>query len=116
MGGFSAASGQAQAVAGVLRASHGWRLVLGVVVAYEAVCVEEELLSRGFDRLLDRHPIWPRVAVLTVAFHLINWLPDRCDPVAALFWLTRVGGRSERLTAWGKRALSRRRAARKSSA
>lgn len=116
MGGFSAASGQAQAVAGVLRASHGWRVIVGFVVAYEALCIEEELLSRGFDRLLERHPMWPRVAVIAVALHLVNWLPDRYDPVAAIFWLTRAGGRSERLTAWGKSALSRRRAARKSSA
>jgi len=99
-----------------LTASNGWKGLIAAVAVYEVVCAEEELLSRGLDRLMARHPVWPRAAVLVVALHLINWLPARFDPLALSFHVTRFVGRSERLRAWGKRALSRRRVARKSSA
>lgn len=99
-----------------LTAKRGWQAILASVLVYEIICVEEELLSRGFDRLLEKHPVWPRLAVVAVAAHLINWVPERADPVAALFHISRFGGRTERSIAWGKRALSRRLAARKSSA
>lgn len=99
-----------------LTAGNGWKVIVMAVLAYEAVCIEEELLSRGFDRLLERHPIWPRVVVLVVALHLINWIPQRYDPFAMAIHVTRVSGRNERLTAWGKHALRRRKTARKSSA
>lgn len=99
-----------------LTAANGWKALAAAVVVYEAICVEEELLSRGFDRLLERHPVFPRLVVLIVAFHLINWIPERVDPFRAAVHVTRIGGRNERLKAWGKRALRRRKAARKSSA
>lgn len=99
-----------------LTAGNGWKVLSVAVLAYEAWCVEEELLSRGFDRLLERHPVWPRVAVLVVALHLINWIPERVDPFATAVQVTRLGGRNERLTAWGKRALRLRKPGLKSSA
>lgn len=99
-----------------LTAGNGWKSIAAAVLFYEALCVEEELLSRGFDRLLERHPVWPRVVVLTIALHLVNWIPERVDPFAMAVHVTRVSGRNERLTAWGKHALRRLRVARKSSA
>lgn len=99
-----------------LTADNGWKAIVAAVFAYEVLCVEEELLSRGMDRLLERHPVWPRVAVLLVALHLVNFLPERFDPFAIAVHKTRFGGRSERLIAWGKRALRPRKMGLKSSA
>lgn len=96
-----------------LTAKNGWKTLLTAVLVYEVICAEEELLSQGFDRLLDKHPVWPRVAVLVVALHLINWLPQRGDPISMLFHVTR---RSGKVVAWGKHASRRLKAARKSSA
>lgn len=76
-----------------LTAGNGWKVILGCVLAYEALCVEEELLSRGMDRLLEKHPVWPRIAVLVVAFHLVNWIPERVDPFAVAVHKTRFFGR-----------------------
>lgn len=99
---------------GVLTAGNGWGTLIGAIIVYEVACAEDELLSRGLDRLLVKHPVWPRIAVLAVALHLINWLPNRFDPVSWLFHVTRLGGRRGRIVAWAK--LSRRKAARKSFA
>lgn len=103
-------------MARVLTAGNGWKTIVAAVVAYEAVCVEEELLSRGMDRLLERHPVWPRVAVIVVALHLINFLPERFDPFAIAVHTSRRGGRTERWLAWGKHALRHRRVGLKSCA
>ena len=67
-----------------LSASHGWWGLISAVAAWELACAEGELLSEGFDRLLERHPVWPRVAVVVVAMHLVNWLPQRFDPFTVM--------------------------------
>lgn len=87
-----------------LTAGNGWKSLIAAIAVYEVVCAEDELLSHGVDRLLVKHPVWPRVAVFFVAFHLVNWLPARFDPLALSFHVTRFVGRSERLRSWGKRA------------
>ena len=76
-----------------LTASNGWKALMAAIAVYEVACAEEELLSRGFDRLMVRHPVWPRVVVLAFALHLINWIPQRVDPVSKLFHVTRKVGR-----------------------
>ena len=76
---------------GVLTASKGWKALITAIAIYEFLCAEEELLSRGFDRLLAKHPVWPRMIVLAVALHLINWIPSRVDPVSMFFHTTRKG-------------------------
>lgn len=91
-------------MAGFLTAGKGWTTLVGSILVYEIVCAEDELLSRGLDRLMERHPVWPRIAVLAVAFHLINWLPERFDPVSMLFHVTRIGGRRGRTVAWRERS------------
>jgi len=72
-----------------LTASNGWKGLIAAVAVYEVLCAEDELLSRGFDRLLVKHPVWPRVLVVAFALHLINWFPRRVDPVSMLFHVTR---------------------------
>ena len=72
-----------------LTASNGWKGLIAAVAFYEVLCAEDELLSRGFDRLLVKHPVWPRVLVVAFALHLINWFPRRVDPVSMLFHVTR---------------------------
>ena len=101
---------------GYLTAANGWKALIAGVLAYEVACAEGELLSEGFDRLVERHPLWPRVVVVAVALHVANLIPPRLDVVHLVFQSTRDRARHERLMAWGKRALSRRLVARKSSA
>jgi hypothetical protein len=76
-----------------LTASNGWKGLIAAIAVYEVVCAEDELLSHGVDRLLVKHPVWPRMVVLAVALHLINWIPQRVDPVSKLFHVTRRVGR-----------------------
>lgn len=73
-----------------LTAGRGWKTLLTAILVFEFLAAEDELLSRGMDRLLERHPVWPRLAVLAVALHLCNWLPEKIDPVAWAFVSTRV--------------------------
>lgn len=103
-------------MAGQLNAGHGWTFLIAAIVLWEIACSEDELLSRGFDRYLQRHPWWPRLAVTVVALHLNSWVPRKLDVFSLVVSMTRVGGRNERLIAWGKHALSRLKTARKSSA
>lgn len=93
----------------MLTAKRGWTLLVAGIVLYEALCIEDELLSRGFDRLLERHPVWPRLAVILIAAHLVNFIPERVDPVAKLFNRTKGLGR------WGKPASNHLRVGRKYS-
>lgn len=73
----------------ILTAGRGWKALLTAIAVYEVLCAEDELLSRGFDRLMVKHPVWPRIIVLAFALHLINWIPQRVDPVSKLFHVTR---------------------------
>lgn len=59
-----------------LTARRTWGLIGAVVLAHEVVCEDGQLLSEGADRLLDRHPVWPRVAGALVAGHVLNAIPD----------------------------------------
>ena len=68
----------------MLTAKRGW-LVIGVVtVVYEIICPEGQLLSEGVDRAILKHPLSVRALIMFIAFHLVNWLPVRVDP---LHWL-----------------------------
>lgn len=85
-----------------IKASHGWAALITAVMVYELVCAEGEMLSHGFDRLLEQHPVWPRVLTVVVAAHLINALPARVDPLSVLFHIR--GGLAKGLLRWGKPA------------
>lgn len=64
-----------------MTAKHGWALIIGGVLVYEVLCAEGELLSEGVDKAIDKHPILTRAAVLIVAGHLANLIPQSVDPI-----------------------------------
>lgn len=65
-------------------AALGWFAVGAVVVAYELVAPDGQLLSEGIDRALIRWPVATRVGVALVACHLLNLIPTRVDPLHRL--------------------------------
>lgn len=73
-----------------VRAGHGWAVLGAGVLAWEVLCAEGEMLSHGFDRLIARHPVWPRVVVVLVAAHVGNLIPARFDPVSLMFDAARL--------------------------
>ena len=92
---------------GWLTANRGWPALVAAIVGYEIACAEGELLSEGFDRLLERHPVWPRLAVFAVALHLVNWLPGWADPIHLVFHKTRRRGAIIKgMSAWLAQRLS----------
>lgn len=53
---------------------------LGVGISlYELVCPPNEMISHGFDRMIDKHPVATRVAIGYTALHLANLLPEKLD-------------------------------------
>ena len=86
---------------GRLNAGHGWQFLLATIILWEIACAEDELLSRGFERYLERHPWWPRLAVVAVALHLNRWVPKYLDVFSLVVYGTRVVGRTKGLLAWG---------------
>lgn len=55
-----------------LTAKRGWMAVGALVGAYELFCPENELLSQGVDRAIEKHPLLVTAAIGAVAFHLAN--------------------------------------------
>lgn len=65
-----------------LSARNAW-LAMGIGIAfYEWKAPEGELLSEGYDRLIEKHPLLGRLPALVIAHHLINTFPDNRDPVS----------------------------------
>jgi hypothetical protein len=58
-----------------------WACLGLVIVVYEIVAPENELLSEVVDRFLVSHPIVTRTIVIGLALHLINLLPEQIDPL-----------------------------------
>lgn len=71
-------------------AALGWVVVGAVVLTYEVIAPDGQLLSEGIDRALEKHPIATRIGVGLVAMHLLNLIPDRVDPVHRLALLLRI--------------------------
>ena len=67
-----------------VRGEQAWIALAIVVVGYEILAAPGELLSEAVDRFLARHPLATRAAIITVALHLANALPDRVDPIHLL--------------------------------
>jgi len=75
-------------------ADRAW-IVLGAgVVAYEATCSSDELLSVAVDRYLDRHPWLVRAVVTATALHLLNVIPSPADPWHTVWWLRKLTRRA----------------------
>lgn len=71
-------------------ARHGWAVLAAWVCVWEVFCSEGEMLSHGFDRLVAKHPVWPRVVVVVLAAHVGNLIPARFDPVSLMFDAARL--------------------------
>ena len=67
-----------------LKASHAWSVIGLGVLAYELLAKDEQLLSSGVDRALERSPA-SRMATTAgigiTALHLLNMLPESVDPL-----------------------------------
>lgn len=61
-----------------------WCVVGAGVLAYDVAAKSDELLSQACDRYLVTHPVITRAAVLYVAAHLLNVVPNRFDPLHRL--------------------------------
>ncbi|OYN81743.1 DUF7427 family protein [Mycolicibacterium sphagni] len=61
-----------------------WLALTGGIIAYEIACPPGELLSEGWDRYVESHPILARAVPVIVALHLINALPGGLDPFVAV--------------------------------
>ena len=69
-----------------VKGEHAWAVLAGLIVAYEVLCDEDELLSVAVDRWLVSRPVVTRLAVAAVALHLLNVTPYWCDPLSKRFW------------------------------
>lgn len=58
-----------------------WLALAIGIIGYEVAAPPGELLSEGWDRYLQRFPVSARVLPLVLTLHVINALPDQCDPV-----------------------------------
>ena len=74
-------------------ADKAWLALVTYIVLYEALCEAGELMSEGYDRYVDKHPVAARVAPFVVAAHLTNLLPTQLDPLAWVFYATRLASR-----------------------
>ena len=72
-----------------LTAKNGWQTLIAGVIAFEIACAEGEMLSHGMDRLLEKYPIWPRIAVVLLAAHVANLIPTKYDAVSVVFNVVR---------------------------
>jgi hypothetical protein len=73
-----------------MTARGAWLAILAGVAGYEFVCPDEELLTRGLHRCLQRHPVTPRLVVVLVALHLCKWLPRWADPIGWMSYGWRI--------------------------
>ena len=65
-----------------------WAILATGVAVYELTCSEDQLLSVIVDEWLETHPIATRLAISTVALHLLNILPWYIDPLGKRVWKT----------------------------
>lgn len=71
-----------------------WAFIFSDIVNYEANHLHDgQLLSEECDRLITKHPLLGRAAILVVGFlltlHLSNTIPEDYDIVATGFWRKR---------------------------
>lgn len=83
-----------------------WATLIFGIIAWELYAARGnrgDLLSEVVDDWLIKRPISVRVAILLVAFHLVNWLPWPIDPLSQRLWIEVC--EHLRGTAWTGRAL-----------
>lgn len=70
-------------------ADKAW-IVLGAgVLAWDLLAPVGQTLSEGADIYMERHPWLTRAVAASLALHVCNAVPDRCDPVHGLFLVSR---------------------------
>jgi hypothetical protein len=79
-----------------MNAKQAWATLGAGILVYELLCDEGELLSEQCDRWLISHPVTTRVAVVSLALHLINALPPKYDIISLGFLGIRKGSRWRR--------------------
>lgn len=60
-------------------AHKAWLAIGAFVVGYELLAKEGQLLSEGWDKIIDKHPIIGRALPLYVTAHVVNVLPESVD-------------------------------------
>lgn len=70
----------AAAVRRHLTGERAWCALVTLVAGYEFAAPEGQLLSHAVDRWLQRHPVATYAAVAVTAAHLVNLIPEACDP------------------------------------
>ncbi|AGT12700.1 hypothetical protein J4T94_gp087 [Mycobacterium phage Krypton555] len=70
-----------------------WLSMVAGILAYEWRAPAGELLSEGWDRYLQSHPVAARVFPLLLILHVINALPQRVDPFHWAFCAMQAAGR-----------------------
>lgn len=75
-----------------MNAGQKWLQLLLDILGYEFD--DGPLLSEGADHLIDKHPIFGRIFIISIAavvtLHLANLLDPRYDIMAQSFWKTMV--------------------------
>lgn len=77
-----------------LTAKRGWKMIWLAVSAYELACPEDELLSQGVDKALEKHPVLTLGAITLTACHLANVIPEKYDPFSIGIKAVRRGARA----------------------
>jgi len=75
----------------VTPAGKAWLALAGGIIAWEATCDRDQLLSAEADRWIAKRPILARLGIVTVGTlltaHVANlWPNQRLDPIAYAFW------------------------------
>lgn len=68
-----------------------WLGLVSGVVLYDAACPPGHTLSEEVDRWLLSHPALTWIVGTVTFAHLLNIIPQRCDPIHLLF--TSIGRR-----------------------
>jgi len=74
-------------------ACKAWTALGAYVVTYNLLAPEDEMLSTGADRLLEKRPWLTRAAIAMVAVHVANGVPASVDPVHWAFLAARAVSR-----------------------
>lgn len=65
-------------------ADKAWLALAGLIVTWEIMSPEGELLSEAVDRYRHHHPFVTNAAILVVSLHLLRAIPSRWDPLHRL--------------------------------
>lgn len=77
---------------------YAWMTLGAGVLGYDILCGEGLTLSERVDDWLTTHPVATRAAVIILAAHLINAVPERVDIVHQGFIVLRLATKVRRRT------------------